>query len=182
MIMRLKFTLSALLLLLAVSGNSQTTLRANALGWAGAVANLGIETAISRHITFVAEGYYSPIWDLNDFKLKGYNITPEFRYYFCEKFNKHYVGIHGNYADYSDLQLGSSRHIRDGYAYGAGITYGHTWIFNHSWSFDLFAGIGWWHMKNDVYSRCEPDYMIHKDAVENKIGLSRLGATFAYRF
>lgn len=180
--MRIKFTLAVILISLSLTSKSQTTIRANALGWAGAVANIGFETALSKHMTFVAEGYYSPFWNLDDFRMRGYNLTPELRYYFCEKFNKHYVGVHGNYADYSRLQLGGGKHIREGIAYGAGVTYGHTWIFNHSWSFDLFAGVGWWHMKNDIYSRCEPDFLIQKDVVENKIGLSRLGASFAYRF
>lgn len=180
--MKIKITLFFTLLITVTGGYSQTKLRTNTLGWAAGLVNLGVETALSKHMTALVEGYYSPIWDGKDFAAKGFLVTPEVRYYLCEKFNKHYFGIHANYTDYSRLKPGRGLHIRDGYGYGVGITYGHAWIFNHSWSFDLFGGFGWWQLKNDVYSRCEPDFMIEKGAVENLFGITRLGASFAYRF
>ncbi len=164
------------------AAQAQVTVRANALGYAGLVPNLGFEFGLSKHFTFVAEGYYSPFWDESGFRAKGWLVTPEFRYYFCQKFNKHYIGIHGNYADFDKFQITKKQNVRDGYAYGAGLTYGHTWKFNHRWSFDLFIGGGWWHLKSDVYCKNDPNVLIETNKEEDRFGLSRLGATFAYRF
>lgn len=167
----------------ASSVSAQVRLRANALGWAAVAPNLGVEVGLSKHLTFVAEGYVSPLWDMDNFKAKGYLITPELRYYFCESFNKHYIGVHGNIGEASDLKLASNQHIRkDATVYGVGITYGHQWLFNHHWSLDVFGGLGWWHIKSDNYSRCEPTKLLAENATRDLFFPSRLGVTFGYRF
>lgn len=181
--MRKYFCLAILLTVVAASSTTaQVRLRANAVGWGMAIANIGAEVALTDKITFVGEGYYSPFWNIKNFRLRGWNITPELRYYFCEKFNKHYIGIHGNYGDYTRLQPSSLSNIRSGAAYGAGVTYGHQWYISRHWAFDLYAGIGWWHMNADVYCKHDPEYMFKSDASDDKFGLSRFGATFAYKF
>lgn len=177
---------SIILLLLicsVVSAHSQTRLRANLLAYAAVVPNIGIETRLSNKLTGVVEGYFSPMWNQSDFKFKGYLVTPELRYYFCESFNKHYIGIHGNFGKLDDLKLLRKHNIRkDVTAIAVGVTYGHQWIFNHHWSLDVFGGIGWWRFKGDVYSKCDPSVMVAKDEVKNAFGPTRLGVTLGYRF
>ena len=181
--MKRNWTLLLPALLLSVAGlHAQTTLRANLPGWAIAIGNIGLETGLSKHFTLVAEGYYSPFWNVENFRMRGYAITPEIRYYFCEKFNKHYLGLHGNYANYERLQLSKQKNIREGHAWALGLAYGHQWIFNHHWYFDLFIGVGWWHLNNDLYCKHEPDYKIGEKLIENKFGITRGGASFVYRF
>lgn len=179
---KIVFLIAFSAVVICASTSAQIRIRANALGWGLVVPNIGAEVGLSEHTTFVAEGYYAPLWDTKGFRMKGWMVTPEFRYYFCEKFNKHYIGVHGNYGDLDRLQITSRYNIREGQAYGAGLTYGHQWIYNHNWSFDLFCGLGWWQTKVDIYCKCEPDFMINKGVTENKFGLTRLGASFAYRF
>ena len=85
--MKKTLTLLVSALLLSATGlNAQTTLRANLPGWAIAIGNLGVETALARHFTLAAEGYYSPFWNVKNFRMRGYMLTPEIRYYFCEMF------------------------------------------------------------------------------------------------
>lgn len=181
--MKKNWTLLLSVLFLSAAGlQAQTTLRANLPGWAMTIGNVGLETALGKHFTLVAEGYYSPFWNVKNFRMRGYMLTPEIRYYFCEKFNKHYLGLHSNYADFERLQLSRLQNIREGNAWALGLSYGHQWIFNHHWYFDLFIGAGWWRFHNDVYCKHEPDYKIKEGVKENKFGITRGGASLVYRF
>ena len=173
-------------MLMTFSANAQVTLRANALGWGLGVFNAGFEFGLAKHFTLVAEGYYSPFWDTKSVKADGWMISPELRYYFCEKFNKHYIGLSYNYASYDKYQWNKKQDIRDGHASSIGLTYGHTWRFNHHWSFDLFGGVGCWFLKNDIYNKNTTangvNPMLDQNKKETYFGVTRLGATFAYRF
>lgn len=166
----------------AKQANAQVSLRTNALGWALATANIGVEVGLSEKMTFLTEGYYSPFWDLKNFRARGYLITPELRYYFCQAFQAHYLGVHGNYANYKKFQFTSENNIKTGYAFAVGLTYGYTWLFDGRWSLDLFIGAGWWNMHNDVYCRYNPSFKLADNITENKFGLTRLGASFTYTF
>ena len=167
---------------ISFSARSQgVTIRANALGWAAAIVNVGAEVAFNEHWTGLVEGYYSPVWNLDRFRLRGFMVTPEVRYYFCESFKWHYLGVHGNYSDFSKFQIGRMN-IREGYAFAAGLTYGYTWRIGKSWYYDMFIGVGWWQIHGDIYHRFYPDVKIGQNSVENKVGVTRLGATFAYKF
>lgn len=181
--MRLLFTTLTLTLLLAIGGaQAQTTLRANAIGWGGGIINLGAEQTISDKFTVVLEGYYSPTWHTTDFKLDGFIISPELRYYFCMAQRAHHIGLGVNYANYSQFQPTGKRNIRDGQGFSVGLSYGYTWYLSHHWNFDAFIGAGWWHTKNDIYCRTQPDCVVGRGVVEDTFNITRLGGTFCFKF
>ncbi len=157
------------------------SLRMNALGWAMVIPNAGVEVALHERWSVLAEVYYSPLWDTQGFRFKGFMATPEVRYYLGEVFQWHYFGIHGNYAYADRFQVGSMN-VREGNYYGAGVTYGYTWRIGKKWMYDMFIGLGWWQFKGDIYHQDYPDVKISDNVTENKFGLSRIGATFAYKF
>ncbi len=174
-----------LALVLCASGyraNAQVTIRTNLLGDAVLVPNLGFEFGLSKHFTLLAEGYYSPYWEDEGMSLKGWWATAELRYYFCEKFNGHYLGLHGNYGDFDKLQITKKKNIREGVAYGGGLDYGYTWRFNHRWSLDAFIGAGVWCFDADVYCKNDPTLLLEQGKTETVFGLTRLGVSLAYRF
>lgn len=83
----------------------QTALKTNALFWATTTPNAGVELGITPNITIDIWGAYNA-WKLpNDMKLNLYLIQPEARYWFCRKFEGHFVGVHGHYGHFNIGQI-----------------------------------------------------------------------------
>lgn len=73
----------------------QTALKTNTLFWATTTPNVGVEFGITRQITLDLWGAYNAWKFSNDMKLNMYLFQPEVRYWFCRKFEGHFVGVHG---------------------------------------------------------------------------------------
>ncbi|MDE5811274.1 MAG: DUF3575 domain-containing protein [Muribaculaceae bacterium] len=85
------------LILLAVSAlslNAQNFgIKSNLLGWGTTNPNLGIEFSVGRKSTISVAGALNP-WDFsNDRHFHLWNAMPEYRYFFCERFTGHFIGI-----------------------------------------------------------------------------------------
>ncbi|MFI3265991.1 MAG: DUF3575 domain-containing protein [Rikenellaceae bacterium] len=179
--MKKKFLLAIISIIAAGSVSAQVYVKSNALLFALAVPNLGFEFGLGDHSTLSVEGYVSPFWEAEKLTFKGFVVTPEYRYYFCEAFNGHYLGVHGNYTQYDALKTLNSPVYRDGYSYGAGLTYGHTWKLSHKWIVDAFIGAGWMRFDSDIVESSSD--VVHKtDVVEDKFFLDRAGVSVGYRF
>ncbi|GAD04350.1 hypothetical protein HQ45_07430 [Porphyromonas crevioricanis] len=64
-----------------------------------ATPNLSLEVGLSPKVTFDLTGGFNPfkmkkVLD-NDMQWRHWLIQPEFRYWFCERFNGTFVGLHG---------------------------------------------------------------------------------------
>ena len=138
----------------------KVAVKTNALYWATATPNLGFEFALGDRWTFELEGGYNP-WTLDaeqNMKLKHWLVSPEFRYWFCNSFQGHFIGINGNYTQFNigglpfampnlfvnlspdaapmpDLQAARIQ----GWAVGAGITYGYAFPIARRWNMELTA-------------------------------------------
>ena len=64
-------------------------------------------------------------------KLNMYLFQPEVRYWFCRKFEGHFIGVHGHWGHFNIGQIpfisGLKDHILRGDLYGGGVTYGYHW-------------------------------------------------------
>ena len=83
---------------LAVSG--QVAVKTNVAMDALAIPNAGIELGLSKKLTLDVPVYYNPfkqvMWRVQEGKLfKLVMVQPELRYWFCDKFNGHFLGLHG---------------------------------------------------------------------------------------
>lgn len=115
--------------------------------------NLGMEIGLSRRTTLDISGGYNP-WNLDnkngDKKRVHWLVQPEFRYFFCSRFNGHFLGIHGLYSQYNigghELPMlfgkGSEEYRHEGLAYGGGITYGYQFLLGKHWNLELSVGAG----------------------------------------
>lgn len=74
---------------------SQTaSIKTNLLGWATTNVNLGAEFGVARKSTIQVFGSLNP-WEFGDEKhFHAWVVEPEYRYWFCEKFNGHFIGVH----------------------------------------------------------------------------------------
>ena len=68
--------------------------KTNLLYWATGTPNLGVEVALNGRNTLALQGGWQP-WQYSDTKkMKHWALQPEWKYWFCETFNGHYLGLH----------------------------------------------------------------------------------------
>ncbi len=145
---------------------STTTLKAqnvavktNALYWATASFNIGVEAKMSSKWTASLSAGYNPFTFSDNKKLKHILVQPEVRYWFCSPFAGHFVGVNGFYSHYNaggvNLPFGIYSDLEK-YRYqgdiGAiGVLYGYSWMLNKRWSIEGVIGIGYGITHYDKY-------------------------------
>ncbi|MDL2281881.1 DUF3575 domain-containing protein [Parabacteroides sp. OttesenSCG-928-G06] len=130
--------------------------------------NLGVEFSMGKHFTGDVSGNYAPFEITKKESLKHWLVQPEFRYWPVERFNGHFIGLHGYYMDYVfkkvDLPFGMNKdHAYDGTGYGGGISYGYQLYLSSRWSLEFTAGFG--------YGYFEYDKFVMKDDQQEYLGL-----------
>ena len=137
-------------------------------GAATLTPNISAEVALSKRST-IELSYSSNPWkykaDLADNKKFLHGIArAEYRYWFCERYNGHFLGVHGLYSEYNisghKVPLLFEKDYRyKGSAYGGGITYGYNLPIGKQWNLEFAAGLGLVYMDYDRYScrTCDTD-------------------------
>ena len=137
-------------------------LKTNLLYAATLTPNLGLEFALSRQTTLEISGGYNPSWEkvasdapaaegdapADPNKFEHWLVKPEFRYWFKDRFNGHFVGLQAFYADF-DIHgyrlptLLKKEFYNEGTAFGGGLAYGYHWVLGRHWGveFNLAAGV-----------------------------------------
>ena len=124
--------------------------------------NIGIEIGLAPRWTVDLTGQLN-FWDINYHKWKHWLVQPEFRYWFCDRFARHFLGFHALAGQYNfgnirnDISflnndfspLADSRY--EGRAVGAGIAYGYSWILGNHWNFELELGVGYIYTRYDSF-------------------------------
>ena len=125
--------------------------KSNLLYDATATINLGVEMGLSKKWTLDLSGNYNGWKFGDDMRWKHWMVQPEARYWLCEKFNGHFLGVHAHYADYNVggikfLSKNMENYRYQGNLYGAGLSYGYQWLLSNRWSMEAVIGIGWAHL------------------------------------
>lgn len=126
--------------------------------------NLGAEIGLSPRWTLDLSANYNPFSFSDNKKWKHWMAQPEARYWFCERFNGHFMGLHLLGGQYNvggvKLPFGIYPSVEDyryeGYYYGAGLAYGYQWVLGKHWSFEASLGLGYVRAHYDRYDcpRC----------------------------
>ena len=66
-------------------------IKTNGLYWLATTPNIGLEVATSDKISIELAGAYNPWTFKNDKKLRFWLAQPEAKYWFCEKFEGHFI-------------------------------------------------------------------------------------------
>ncbi len=192
--------LSILLVSLAMSlcslpGRSQdVALKTNVLYDATLSPNLGIEIGLAPRWTLDVSGNLN-LWTVgNGHKWRHWLAQPEARYWFCERFAGHFIGIHGIAMQYNfgnlDMDfkfLGTDfRKLKDrryeGWGFGAGVAYGYAWPLSRHWNIEAEIGIGWVWTRSDAYPCAECGTRLEKNRVHNYFGPTKLALNLEYVF
>lgn len=115
-------------------------IKTNTLYWLTTTPNIGAEFSLSSKLTIEVAGAYNPWTFKDDKKMRFWLVQPELKYWTCEKFNGHFIGVHLHGAQYYG---GFSSKRYDGYLAGGGLTYGYDWILSPHWNLEAAIGIGY---------------------------------------
>ena len=180
---RLKICLGCLwcCLWLAFAQGSQAqevALKTNGLYWLTTTPNVGIELGLARKVTLDLSAAYNPWTFKDDKKMRLWLAQPEVRYWLCERFEGHFVGLHLHGAQYYG---GFSDKRYDGYLAGGGLTYGYSRILSPRWSLEAVIGLGYarlWY-KESPRIPCEK---CHEKKQTNYFGPTKAAVSIIYQF
>lgn len=143
------------------SAHSQiVAVKTNIPYWVTTTPNLGVEFALGQKISLEISGGVNPFDFGKNRELKHWIVWPELRYWTCEAFNGHFLGLHGvggRYSiggwDISALKLDRLKNRRyEGNAIGVGVSYGYQWILSDRWGLEFTIGGGFARVNYDVYT------------------------------
>lgn len=184
------------MLTLATAGAraQKVALKTNLVTDATATVNLGAEFALAPKWTLDLSANYNG-WNIKgDKKWKHWMLQPEARYWFCNKYMGHFVGIHamggqfnlgGLDADFEFLgtDFGRLRHHRaEGWGIGAGIAYGYAWALGKHWNMEAELGIGYLYGKYDKFECEKCGKKMASDLHHNYYGPTKAALSLVYVF
>lgn len=147
--------------------------------------NLGVEYRFSPRWTAEVSGNYNPFTFGDNKKMKHWLVQPEVRYWFCEAFNGHFLGVHGlggefNVGDMDLLVFPSFKDYRyEGKMFGAGLSYGYQFVLGKRWNLELSAGAGWIRTDYDKYD-CPRCGEWKEKGKKNYYGLTKAAISLIY--
>lgn len=129
--------------------------KTNLLYDATATVNAGLEIGLAPKWTLDVSGNLNA-WSRDEHtKWKHWMVQPEARYWFCDRFSRHFIGAHliggafnfgGIKNDLSfldtDFSVLSEKRYQ-GYGYGAGVAYGFAFVLSKHLNLELEAGFGY---------------------------------------
>lgn len=144
--------------------------------------NLGMEVGLAPKWTLEVPVNYNP-WNLGtDKKFKHWLVQPEVRYWFCERFNGHFLGLHGHIGEYNvgGIKLiGLEKYRYEGNLYGGGLSYGYQYIINKRWSIEATIGIGYTYLDHSKFL-CERCAAKLYDDTKHWFGPTKAGVSLIY--
>lgn len=178
--------------LLGVRGQD-INVKTNLLYDATLTVNAGAEVGLAPRWSFDLSGNYNG-WSVNHHKWKHWLVQPELRYWFCDHFAGHFVGIHALGGQYnlgniknsinflgSDFSKLTDRRYQGWYV-GAGIAYGYSFILNRHLNLELEAGFGYIYTRYDVFN-CEGcGRKVAEDKPHHYVGPTKAAVNLVYAF
>mgnify|MGYP003301541639 CR=1 FL=1 len=138
-------------------------LKTNVLYDATATVNLGAEIGLAPKWTLDLSGNFNGWSKDNHTKWKHWMVQPEARYWFCDRFSRHFLGVHAiagafNFGGIknnisflgSDFSVLTNKRYQ-GYAYGGGVAYGFAFMLSKNLNLELEAGFGYMYLDYDIF-------------------------------
>ena len=162
MAMKTSLLLALMCLPLSSARAQQVALKTNLLYDAATTPNIGLEMGVGKKHSVQLFYGLNP-WKFGhdtDMKyLKHWVLNPEYRYWFCHRFNGSFVGVHAFGGEYDaksiHMPFGWWQELRkyrfQGWFAGAGVSYGYQWVLSRHWNFEAAIGVGAAYIDYDKY-------------------------------
>lgn len=156
--------------------------------------NIGVEVGMAPRWTLDVSGNYNG-WTLShERRWKHWLVQPEARYWFCDRFAGHFLGMHilgGKYnigglkngisflgTDFSKI----SERRYQGWFTGAGVAYGYAWILGTHWNLEAELGVGWIYTRFDSYPCARCGRKLAEDRPHHYVGPTKAAVNLVYTF
>lgn len=156
-------------------------LKTNALYLGTASPNLGVEFSIGKKFSMSIEGSYNPFAFKPDMFWKHWFVQPELRWWYCHRYAGSFWGVHPFFAEYNISVPDITKFRYEGNLYGAGISYGYSWILNNKWNLEASLGAGYALMNYDKYECGECGEKLG-EFKRNYIGPTKAAISLIYYF
>ena len=181
--------LSIILMFVAMATYAQVAVKTNVPMDVLRLPNLGVEVALGKKFSVDLAGYYNP-WKFSDTKQhKLLLVQPELRYWFCDVFNGHFLGAHLMGGAYNTMGFEPPFALWDdmedyrykGRFYGAGISYGYSWVLDRHWNLEATIGVGYNYVTYERYE-CKDCAQKLEDSDKNYLGPTKAALNLIYVF
>ena len=166
----------------------------NMLYWLSATPNAGIEWAATDRFSLALSFGYNAFnfpgrnnasGQPANPKLHHWSVTPEGRLWLRRAFEGSYFGLHLLGGQFNAGGVSFPAFMRDyryeGYAVGAGLSYGHEWPIGRHWRLGVSAGAGWMYLNYDKYECGSCGRRLYHRA-RNIVAVTNASVTVAYVF
>lgn len=161
--------------------------KTNLLYLATTSLNVAAEFGLSRRWTLDVVGGINT-WDLNGNKggIRHWLVQPEVRYWFCNRFEKHFIGLHaigGQYQiqniDLSPFGNDLTDKRYDGWGVGGGVSYGYHLPMGKRWAWEFTVGAGYIYLDYDKYNCGKCASLIGRDK-KHYFGPTKAGVSLIF--
>lgn len=193
--MKLKFLIALVFGLLVTTGvkAQNVAIKTNLLYDATATVNLGVEVGLAPKWTLDISGNLNA-WNLHETKRwKHWLVQPEARYWFCDRFSRHFIGFHAIGGQYNIGGLKNNisflgtpyknltNNRYQGWGAGAGVAYGYAAILGKHWNMEFELGVGYIYTGFDVFE-CTGCGRKVASGNHHYIGLTKAAVNLVYLF
>jgi Protein of unknown function (DUF3575). len=172
-----------------LAGAQKLAVKTNLLYDAGALSpNIGLEMGLGPRTSIYMVGAYNP-WNLegsegNNRKRVHWLGNIEYRRWLRERFNGHFLGVHilgtrYNVGGYKIPLLFEPDFRYEGWAVGAGLSWGYHWVWSPHWGLEFNAGWGYAYMQYDTYS-CKKCGEMEGSYSKHYFGPTRAGISLVF--
>ncbi len=172
----------------------KVAIKTNLLYDATSTANAGIEVALAKKWTFDVSGNWNSWSKSKNVLWKHAFAQPEVRYWFCDRFSGHFLGLHGHGGRYNFGNLNNNIKIFNtdfsplsdyryqGWFAGGGITYGYAFILGKHWNMELGLGVGYAYTEYDKFECVECGSQLNKEVPLHYYGPTKAFINLVYLF
>ena len=164
-----------------ISDERYIALKTNVPFLAVAVANLGLEVQIHKHVTID----FPVIWSISDIErehaIRGIAFQPEGRWWLGEAGTGHFFGLHTHLA-WFNLKWNIHRYqAMKRPLIGVGLSYGYKMTWREHWGAEFNIGAGYANVKYNTYYNIENGAPLGT-RIRHYWGITRAGISLVYRF
>lgn len=156
--------------------------------------NLGVEVGLGQRWTLDVPGSYNA-WILDEgTRWKHWWAQPGVRYWFCDRFGGHFLGLHTHGGQYNIgnvdgriEMLGTDfRNLKDtryqGWFVGGGISYGYAWVLGDHWNLEFEIGAGYAYSRYDKFQCTGCGRKLEEDVPHHYFGPTKAAINLVYLF
>lgn len=151
--------------------------------------NVGVEVGLAPKWTLELTGEVNA-WGIKDHKWKHWFLQPEARYWFCQRFGGHFVGLHALGGQFNlghlGINIGKLKHLLDnryqGWGVGAGVAYGYAWPVAKHWNIEAEIGLGWMYTRYDRFKCAGCGKKVSSDRSRNFFTPTKAAVSVEYLF